>query len=121
MLGDAIARIPHQSGAEFEKLFTDNIQDMLMVSYLSNLTKAQLALTEKMSVMGLTKGRRRGGGGHGGGGHGGGDNKGGSKGGFGGGGDRGGNNQNFGGGGNRGGGGDGENKGPPAPLRDAIQ
>ena len=81
--------------AEFEKLFTDNIQDMLMVSYLSNLTKAQLALTEKMSVMGLTQrgSRRRGGGGH-------------RDGDFGAGGDR---QQTAG------------DSAPPKPLRDAIQ
>ena len=65
MLGDAIARIPHHSGADFEKVFTDNVQDMLMVAYLANLTKAQIALSEKLQVMGLAQkqNRRRGGGG----------------------------------------------------------
>ena len=109
MLGDAIARIPHHSGADFQKVFTDNIQDMLMVAYLAELTKAQIALSEKLQVMGLAQkqNRRRGGGGYG--------NKDGDRDGGGdrrGGGDR---------GGGGGGGGGGEERGPPpTPLRDRI-
>ena len=108
MLGDAIARIPCHSGADFEKVFTDNIQDMLMVAYLANLTKAQLALTEKLQVMGLTQRRQRRGGNRGDRGR---DGDGGGK------GDRGkGGDGDGGGGGRRGGGGGGgppEDRGPP--------
>ena len=107
MLGDAIARIPCHSGADFEKVFTDNIQDMLMVAYLANLTKAQLALTEKLQVMGLTQRRQRRGGNRGDRGR---DGDGGGK------GDRGKGGDGDGGGGRRGGGGGGgppEDRGPP--------
>jgi len=121
MLGDAIARIPHHSGADFEKVFTDNIQDMLMVAYLANLTKAQIALSEKLQVMGLAQkqNRRRGGGGYGKDGGGGGGGK--EGGGGGGGGDRQGGGDRGPRGGGGGGGGGGEERGPPpTPLRDRI-
>jgi translation initiation factor 3 subunit F len=65
LVGEAISRIPQHSGTEFEKLFSDNVQDMLMVAYLANLTKAQLALSERLQVMGMGN-RRKGKGGGGG-------------------------------------------------------
>ena len=32
----------------FDKMFNDNLQDLLMVMYLSNLTKTQLTIAEKL-------------------------------------------------------------------------
>jgi translation initiation factor 3 subunit F len=34
--------------AAFEKMFNNSLQDLLMVTYLSNLTRAQLALAERL-------------------------------------------------------------------------
>jgi len=50
-VANALATIPHMDSAAFEKLFNSNVQDLLMVIYLSNLTKAQLALADKMNSL----------------------------------------------------------------------
>eukprot|EP00993_Chasmostoma_nieuportense_P002208 NODE_3024_length_1044_cov_156.739368_g2882_i0.p1 GENE.NODE_3024_length_1044_cov_156.739368_g2882_i0~~NODE_3024_length_1044_cov_156.739368_g2882_i0.p1 ORF type:complete len:275 (-),score=82.83 NODE_3024_length_1044_cov_156.739368_g2882_i0:162-986(-) len=44
----AISSIPSSSPAAFDKVFNESLQDMLMVIYLSKLTKAQVLLTEKL-------------------------------------------------------------------------
>jgi len=48
-LTDAVAALPKLDPASVEKLFNSNLQDLLMVVYLSNLTRTQLSLAEKLS------------------------------------------------------------------------
>jgi len=43
--------IPHTDPEAFQKMLNDNMKDLLMVVYLSNLTKTQLALNEKLSYV----------------------------------------------------------------------
>jgi len=47
-LSSVISQIPMVSPQTFDKVFNDSLQDMLMVIYLSKLTKSQLALNEKL-------------------------------------------------------------------------
>lgn len=47
-LSAVISQVPMVSSQTFEKVFNDSLQDMLMVIYLSKLTKSQLALNEKL-------------------------------------------------------------------------
>eukprot|EP00898_Chlorokybus_atmophyticus_P009100 jgi/Chlat1/9191/Chrsp97S08474 len=49
-LADTVASIPYMTPEAFEKLFNDSIQDVLLTVYLSNLTRTQLALAEKIST-----------------------------------------------------------------------
>lgn len=48
-IADAIAAIPHLSEESFDQMFTTNIQDLLMIQYLANVTRTQLALSDKIS------------------------------------------------------------------------
>lgn len=48
-IADAIAAIPHLSMDKFDKMFSSNIQDLLMIQYLANVTRTQLALSDKIS------------------------------------------------------------------------
>jgi translation initiation factor 3 subunit F len=48
-IGAALAAVPNIDSSNFDKMFTSNIQDLLMIVYLSNLTRAQLALADKIS------------------------------------------------------------------------
>jgi len=50
-VANALASIPHIDSAAFDKLFNNSVQDLLMVIYLSNLTKTQLALADKMNSL----------------------------------------------------------------------
>lgn len=52
-LADTVAAVPRLSRESFERLFVDSVQDILLVMYLSNLTKTQLALSEKLNVASL--------------------------------------------------------------------
>jgi translation initiation factor 3 subunit F len=47
-LSAVISQAPLVSPQAFDKVFNDSLQDMLMVVYLSKLTRAQLALHEKL-------------------------------------------------------------------------
>ena len=49
-IADALAAVPRLQPAAFEKLFNDNLQDLLMVMYLSKLTKTQLTIAEKLTA-----------------------------------------------------------------------
>mmetsp|Transcript_18024 Transcript_18024/g.38749 ORF Transcript_18024/g.38749 Transcript_18024/m.38749 type:complete len:285 (+) Transcript_18024:190-1044(+) len=49
-LADTLAAVPHFSKPEFERLFNENVQDVMMVTYLSNLLRTQLALAEKLGT-----------------------------------------------------------------------
>jgi len=49
LIAHAIAAVPRIQPLQLEKMFDDSVQDMLMVSYLSNLTRTQLAVAEKLN------------------------------------------------------------------------
>jgi len=48
-LYDAISSVPRIRNEIFDGMFHDSLQDLLMVSYLSNLTKTQLVIAEKLN------------------------------------------------------------------------
>jgi translation initiation factor 3 subunit F len=50
-LTETLNAIPMINPAMFETVFNNNLQDNLMVMYLSNLTRTQLALSEKLSAV----------------------------------------------------------------------
>jgi translation initiation factor 3 subunit F len=50
-ISNALAAVPNTDSASFEKMFTGSAQDLLMIVYLSNLTRAQLALADKISAL----------------------------------------------------------------------
>jgi translation initiation factor 3 subunit F len=52
-LADTLAVVPHFSKMDFERLFNDNVQDMMMVTYLSNLLRSHIALAEKLGTSAL--------------------------------------------------------------------
>ena len=52
-LADTLAAVPRLTRDQFEKLFGDSIQDVLLVMYLSNITKMQLMLAEKLQTPSL--------------------------------------------------------------------
>lgn len=47
-MADALASIPMIRADQFDQLFSGGVQDLLMVSYLSGLTQAQLSMAEKL-------------------------------------------------------------------------
>ncbi|KAG9398113.1 Eukaryotic translation initiation factor 3 subunit F [Aphanomyces cochlioides] len=47
-LADAVASIPPIRSDVFDQIFNNGLQDLLMVSYLSSLTQAQLSIAEKL-------------------------------------------------------------------------
>jgi len=47
-LANAIASLPKLEPSELERIFNNNVQDLLLVVYLANLTRTQLALAEKL-------------------------------------------------------------------------
>lgn len=49
-LADTMAVVPRFAKAEFERLFNDSVQDQLMVSYLANMLRAQVALAERLGT-----------------------------------------------------------------------
>lgn len=48
-VADAVAVIPHLNAEAFEKMFEQNVQDLLMVLYLANLTRTHLALADRIN------------------------------------------------------------------------
>jgi translation initiation factor 3 subunit F len=50
-IGSALASVPHMDSESFDKLFNENLQDLLMIVYLTNLTRTQLALADKMNTL----------------------------------------------------------------------
>ncbi len=42
--------VPHLERGDFERLFNDGVQDVLLVSYLSNLLRTQVALAERLGT-----------------------------------------------------------------------
>jgi len=51
IISQAVAVIPHLSGAAFEKMFAQNAQDLLMVLYLANITRTHLILADKINYL----------------------------------------------------------------------
>jgi translation initiation factor 3 subunit F len=49
-LADTLAAVPRIRPAVFDRLFQDSLQDLLMVTYLSNITKTQLTIAEKLNA-----------------------------------------------------------------------
>jgi translation initiation factor 3 subunit F len=49
-LSDTVAAIPYISPEDFDKMFEDNMQDMLLLMYLSNLMRTQLAIADKLGT-----------------------------------------------------------------------
>lgn len=49
MIAEAVAAVPRIKPKQLEEMFDNSVQDLLMVSYLSNLTRTQLAVAEKLS------------------------------------------------------------------------
>lgn len=47
-LMDLINQVPKISPEDFETMLNSNINDLLMVTYLANLTQSQIALNEKL-------------------------------------------------------------------------
>ncbi|KAI4809555.1 hypothetical protein JOQ06_001452 [Pogonophryne albipinna] len=50
-LMDLVNKVPTISAEDFENMLNSNINDLLMVTYLSNLTQAQIALNEKLVLL----------------------------------------------------------------------
>ncbi|GFR91295.1 eukaryotic translation initiation factor 3 subunit F [Elysia marginata] len=48
---DLVTSVPHIDSEKFEEMLNANMKDLLMVVYLANLTKTQLALNEKLSTL----------------------------------------------------------------------
>jgi hypothetical protein len=49
-IAEALAAVPLVDAAAFERTFTAGLQNLLMVTYLANLTQAQVKLAEKIAT-----------------------------------------------------------------------
>jgi translation initiation factor 3 subunit F len=49
-IADTMATVPRIRPEVFDRLFNDSLQDLLMVTYLSNITKTQLSIAEKLNA-----------------------------------------------------------------------
>jgi translation initiation factor 3 subunit F len=49
-LADALASVPRIRPQVFDALFRESLQDLLMVTYLSNVTRTQLTIAEKLNA-----------------------------------------------------------------------
>ena len=47
-LAETLTMVPRMNNGDFERLFGDNMRDLLMVSYLCKLTQSQLVVAEKL-------------------------------------------------------------------------
>lgn len=47
-LAETLTMVPRMNNADFERLFGDNMRDLLMVAYLCKLTQSQLVVGEKL-------------------------------------------------------------------------
>jgi len=48
-ISEALAAIPHLERGRFKKMMNGTVQDLLMVVYLANLTRTQVALADKIT------------------------------------------------------------------------
>lgn len=46
---DTVSAVPKVDASSFEKMFHNTLQDLLMVTYLANLTRTQVAIQEKLN------------------------------------------------------------------------
>jgi translation initiation factor 3 subunit F len=49
-IAETLAAVPRIRPQDFDSMFHDSLQDLLMVTYLSNLTKTQLTIAEKLNA-----------------------------------------------------------------------
>jgi translation initiation factor 3 subunit F len=49
-IADTLSSVPRIRSEVFDKMFNDSLQDLLMVTYLSNVTKTQLTIAEKLNA-----------------------------------------------------------------------
>lgn len=49
-IADTLASVPRVRPEVFDRLFNDSLQDLLMVTYLSNITRTQLTIAEKLNA-----------------------------------------------------------------------
>ena len=49
LIESALSSVPRINPAQFDKMFNNSLQDMLMITYLTNLMRAQLAIADKLS------------------------------------------------------------------------
>ena len=49
-ISDTLASIPMIRPEVFDKLFHSSLQDLLMVSYLSNATRTQMEIAQKLNA-----------------------------------------------------------------------
>lgn len=52
-LADTVDAVPQLEREELEKLYHDNMQDVVLVMYLANLVQTQIALADKLGTMSL--------------------------------------------------------------------
>ena len=50
-INSLILSLPKMDSDQFEEMLNSNLKDLLMVVYLSQMTKAQLQLNEKLSMV----------------------------------------------------------------------
>ena len=50
MIASAVASVPRIRSNELEELVDNGVQDLLMIAYLSNLARSQIAISEKLST-----------------------------------------------------------------------
>lgn len=49
-IADTLSTVPRIRPEVFDQIFNDSLQDLLMVTYLSNITKTQLSIAEKLNA-----------------------------------------------------------------------
>jgi len=50
LLADTLATVPRVRPDVFDRIFHDSLQDLLMVTYLSNITRTQITIAEKLNA-----------------------------------------------------------------------
>lgn len=50
-LMDTVSVVPKVDAGEFEKMFNSHLQDLLMVIYLANMTRTQLAVAKRLEKL----------------------------------------------------------------------
>merc|ERR1712032_35064 len=55
-LNDMVQSVPKMDPDQFEVMLNSNMRDLLMVVYLSQMTKTQLQLNEKLSMVSVSEG-----------------------------------------------------------------
>ncbi|KAI9472438.1 MAG: maintenance of mitochondrial structure and function-domain-containing protein [Benjaminiella poitrasii] len=51
---DTVSVVPKIDSSSFEKMFNSHLQDLLMVVYLANMTRTQLAVAERLQLLAAT-------------------------------------------------------------------